>query len=593
MPRPARTLAAAAITGVLLAGMAVVPAAAAPIVIGGASVSHRTSIKESLRVDRVPTPRMNWAECDEGAECATVDLPLDYDDPKGPTTQVAVVRVKARDQKRKIGSLFINPGGPGVPAIATVLASPYFLSDVLLDRFDIVGMDPRGVGASNPIRCFRTVEEQTRAYEGLNVAFPYTKAEEKKYVASSVAVGKACSTTGKPISGAMSTAQVARDMDVLRRAVGDKKLTYLGWSYGSILGQHYANMFPDRVRAVAIDGVLDATAWVGGGNYGDVDQESRMRSAQGAYKALSEILKRCRTVGADLCPLAPGDPAAKFELAMQRLKAGSVVIEVPYLGPRTFTYTSFISTVLRLLYYPWNDGDIVWLTAEVLRLTDPTASAADREQARAALGRWLAQARFDDIPYDNMMEAFLGVNCVDANHPTAVASWPARAARADKRDPYFGRLWTWASAPCARGSWTVRDEDRFTGPFNRRTANPVLVVGNYWDPSTNYNGAVSASKLLPNSRLLSSDSWGHTAYGTSACVTDAMDAYLLRVTLPRKGTVCKGDIQPFQEVPEFAATTRAEMPSSDMAAQGAPRRGAPKQLPPVVAPLPVGTPAGR
>ncbi|MFG2063437.1 alpha/beta hydrolase [Micromonospora sp. NPDC048871] len=590
---PVRTLAAAATAGVLLAGMAVAPAAAAPTAIGGATVSHRTSITESLRVDRVPTPKMNWAECDEGAECATVDLPLDYDDPKGPTVEVAVVRVKARDQQRKIGSLFINPGGPGVPASDTVLASPYFLSDVLLERFDIIGMDPRGVGASNPIRCFRSVAEQTRAYEGLNVAFPYTRAEEKAYVASSAAVGKACSTTGRPISGAMSTAQVARDMDVLRRALGDQKLTYLGYSYGSILGQYYANMFPDRVRAVAIDGVLDATAWVGGGKYGDLDQESRMRSAQGAYKALSEIMKRCESVGAEVCPLAPGDPMAKFELAMQRLKAGPVVIEVPYLGPRTFTYTSFIGSVLRLMYYPWNDGDIVWLTAEVLRLTDPTASEADREQARAALAQRLAKANIDDIPYDNMLEAFLGVDCADANHPKALASWPARAARADKRDPYFGRLWTWASAPCARGSWTVRDEDRFTGPFNRRTANPVLVVGNYWDPSTNYNGAVSTSKLLPNSRLLSSDSWGHTAYGTSACVTDAMDAYLLQVTLPRKGTVCKGDIQPFQEVPEFAATTRAQVSGSDMAARSAPLRGAPKQLPPVVAPLPVATLSGH
>ncbi|MEV6693238.1 alpha/beta hydrolase [Micromonospora sp. NPDC051196] len=580
-------------TGVLLAGMAVAPAAAAPTSIGGATVSHRTSIQERLRVDRVPTPNLDWQECHEYAECATVDLPLDYDDPKGPTTKVAVLRVKARDQKRKIGSLFINPGGPGLPGTDIALVMPYVLSDELLERFDIVGVDPRGVGASNPIRCFRSVEEQARAYEGLNVDFPYTKAEEKAYLASSIAVGRACSTTGRPISGAMSTAEVARDMDVLRRAVGDKKLTYLGYSYGSILGQYYANMFPDRVRAVAIDGVLDATAWVGGGKYGDVDQESRMRSAQGADKALREILKRCKTVGAEVCPLAPGDPEAKFELALQRLKAGPVVIDLPYLGPRPFTYTSFVGYVLRLLYYPWNDGDIVWLAAEVLRLTDPTAPKADREQARAALAQRLARADIDDTPYNNLEEAFLGVNCADANHPKDVAPWPARAARAEKRDGYFGRLWTWRSAACARDSWTVRDEDRFTGPFNRRTANPVLVVGNYWDPATNYNGAVSTSKLLPNSRLLSSDSWGHTAYGSSACATKAIDAYLLRVTLPRKGTVCKGDIQPFEEVPEFAATTRAEVPSSDTAGQSAPRRGAPKQLPPVVAPLPAGTPAGR
>ncbi|GGM59829.1 hypothetical protein GCM10011608_51150 [Micromonospora sonchi] len=180
----------------------------------------------------------------------------------------------------------------------------------------------------------------------------------------------------------------------------------------------------------------------------------------------------------------------------------------------------------------------------------------------------------------------LGVDCTDANHPKDAASWAARATKADQRDPHFGRLWTWLSAPCARDSWTVRDENRFTGPFNRRTVSPVLVVGNYWDPATNYNGAVATSKLLPNRRLLSSDSWGHTAYGTSACVTGAVDAYLIRLTLPKKGKLCKGDVQPFKDLPESGAVQRAETSKSDLAAEGTPRRGEPKQLPPVVAPLP-------
>ncbi len=264
MPRPIRTLAAAGLAGALLAGTAVAPAAAAPTSIGGAIVAHRTSIAERLRVDRVPTPELDWYRCYGYAECATVDLPLDYDKPHGATTEIAVLRVKARDQKHRIGSLFVNPGGPGGSGTDIALAAPYFLGDELLDRFDVVGIDPRGVAASEQVKCFKSVKDQTRAYEGLNVAFPYTRDEEKAFVASAIAVGTACSTTGRPLSGAMSTAEVARDMDVLRRAVGDKKLTYLGFSYGSVLGQYYANMFPDRVRAVVIDGVLDATAWFGG-----------------------------------------------------------------------------------------------------------------------------------------------------------------------------------------------------------------------------------------------------------------------------------------------------------------------------------------
>ncbi|MER7418035.1 alpha/beta hydrolase [Micromonospora peucetia] len=136
----------------------------------------------------------------------------------------------------------------------------------------------------------------------------------------------------------------------------------------------------------------------------------------------------------------------------------------------------------------------------------------------------------------------------------------------------------------------MRDEDAYTGPFNRRTSAPVLVVGNYWDPATNYRGAVSSARLLPNSRLLSSDSWGHTAYGTSACATGAIDAYLLRGALPANGKVCVGDLQPFAELPKGAASRRAETSKGALATQGAPGRGEPKRLPPVVAPLPaVGT----
>ncbi|MEV6811515.1 alpha/beta hydrolase [Micromonospora sp. NPDC051296] len=591
MPRPLRALAAAGLAGVLLAGVAVAPATAAPTTVGSKAptFSHRTSKLEQQRVDRVPTPKLDWYQCYSHAECATVKLPLDYDKPKGATTEIAVLRVKARDQKRKIGSLFLNPGGPGGSGTDFALFAPWFLGDEVLDRFDVIGVDPRGVNASEQVKCFKSVKDQTRAYEGLNVAFPYTKKEEKAYVAASKAVGKACSTTGKPLSGAMSTAQVARDMDVLRRAVGDKKLNYLGFSYGSVLGQYYANMFPDRVRALVIDGVLDPTAWFGKGKEGNLLQEDRMRSAQGATKALREILKRCKAVGVPACPLASGDPAAQFELLTKRLKAKPLVVDDPELGSFTLTYADYISFVLSIMYSPYG-YELTYLAADLLVMTDPSAAKAVRERARAKVLQATAQARKQarayDFPYDNSLETFLGVDCTDANHPKNAASWPARAAKADQRDKYFGRLWAWISAPCARDTWTVRDEDRYTGPFNRRTANPVLVVGNYWDPATNYKGAVASAKLLPNSRLLSSDSWGHTAYGTSACVTGAIDAYLLRLTLPKKGKVCVGDVQPFEDLLEPEAAVRADSSKSDLAAQGAPRRGAPKQLPPVVAPLP-------
>ncbi|WP_200210194.1 alpha/beta hydrolase [Micromonospora coerulea] len=588
MPGAMRSLTATGIAGIVLAGSAVAPAAAAPRLTPQPSTSDRTSPVEARRVDRVPAPKLDWYACYDYAECATARLPLDYDNPKGATTEVAVLRVKARDQQHKIGSLFLNPGGPGGSGTSIALAAPYFLGDDLLDRFDIVGVDPRGVAASENIKCFPSVKDQTKAYAGLNVAFPWTKAEEKAYVASSKAVGRACSTSGKPLTGAASTAEVARDMDVLRRAVGDQKLSYLGFSYGTALGHYYANMFPDRVRALVVDGVLNPNAWVGQGKARNQLQESRLRSADGAYRALHEILVRCAKAGEEACPLAAGDPVAAYELVAKRLRKKPLVVDDPELGQFTVSYADFVGATLGALYDPYGWRDVVGLTSELLVLTDPASvSAARRAEARTAVVARAAKARQQrgyDFPYDNGLETFLTVDCTDAYHPKSADAWSVLSAKEDKRAPYFGRAWAWGAAPCARNTWTVRDEDAYTGPFNKRTSAPVLVVGNYWDPATNYHGAVSSAALLPNSRLLSSDSWGHTAYGTSACVTGAVDAYLLTVALPATGTVCTGDAQPFVEVP---AAERAEASKSALARAGEPGRGEPKRLPPVVAPLPV------
>lgn len=296
----------------------------------------------------MPTPKLAWTPCYEYAECATVRLPLDYDEPHGATTEVAVLRVKARDQQRRIGSLFVNPGGPGGSGTEMALAAPYFLGDELLDRFDVVGFDPRGVAASTQVRCFRSPQEQAGALAGMNVSFPWTAAEEQAYVASVRAFGRACSTTGRPLTGALSTAEVARDMDVLRRAVGDRKLTYLGFSYGSALGQYYANLFPDRFRALAVDGVLGAQEWVGRPGSGATTQEDRLRSAEGAHRALREILARCAQAGPQRCALATGDPVASFELVAQRLRAKPLVVETPD-GPFTFGYADFVASTLNAL----------------------------------------------------------------------------------------------------------------------------------------------------------------------------------------------------------------------------------------------------
>jgi pimeloyl-ACP methyl ester carboxylesterase len=586
-------LLAGGICGTVLVGLAVIPAAAPA---SAAARADRTSAVEARRVDRVPTPRLGWFPCYDYAECATVRLPLDYDQPKGATTEIAVLRVKARNQANRIGSLFLNPGGPGGSGTSIALAAPFFLSPELVDRFDLVGVDPRGVASSDNLRCFKSTQEQTEKLAGMSALFPVGRNQERAYVSSARAFGKGCSTTGKPLSGAMSTAEVARDMDVLRRAVGDRKLSYLGFSYGTALGQYYANMFPDRVRAITVDGVINPVSWVGNRRTQNTIQDDRLRSADGAYKALSEIFQRCDAAGAGLCPLA-GSAAEDFDTVAQRLKAEPLVFEDEILGQVTFGYADFIGNALGSLYDPAGFEFIVADTVELLDLIDPSASAARKASARKAFVGRLAKARAKapsrDFPYDNFLETYAGVACTDGLHPKDAGLWPNLTARSDRRAPYFGRAWGWGTVMCARNTWTVRDEDAYRGPFNRRTSAPVLVVGNFWDPATNYDDAVSSARLLPNSRLLSSDSWGHTAYGTSACVTRAVDEYLLRGTLPDRGTVCVGDLQPFAGSPAAqrrAVGARTERPATEIAEvakEDLPAAGEPKQLPPVVPPAPI------
>lgn len=580
----------------LLSGVATAAAAsAAP----AAARTDRTSAAEARRVDRVPAPDPQWFDCTSvfgaTADCGTVALPLDYDKPRGATTEVALLRVRATDPARKIGTLFVNPGGPGGSGVLMAAAAEEFLTEDVRARFDVVGIDPRGTNFSTNVACFRNAGEQAAAYGGLSVPFPTSHAEEDAYVTSSEALGRACATTGTPLSASMSTAEVARDMDVVRRVVGDQRLTYLGFSYGSYLGAVYANMFPDRVRAVTVDGVLDPVAWAGTRATANVPQTQRLRSGEAAWASLQEILDRCEEAGPERCELAAlGEPHALFDEIVADIKAEPVPVVDPETGEDygTITYATLVSFLLSDMYAP--DG-WAWVAADlayVRTLQHPEEVAEDaRDAASAGLAARVQRAKEQQeqaaattakqrealgfaFPYDNSLEAFTGVLCTDGLNPARADRWRAAGAQADADAPGFGPLWTWASAPCASRTWTAQDEDAFRGPFTARTAAPVLVVGNYWDPATSYEGAVALADRMPRARLLSSDSWGHTAYGTSACVTGAVDRYLLTGKVPAEGTVCTGDLQPFP-----AGDDSSRRPSS-----------ATTSLPPVVPPLPGAAP---
>ncbi len=503
-------------------------------------------------------PQINWSPCHPergpGFECGTLSVPLVYsgndsggnqsDGPEdgGARISIAVVRLPASDRQHRIGSMFINPGGPGGSGVDFALFARFLFSADVLARFDVVGFDPRGIFRSTQLRCFNSPAEWAPYFTPF--AFPSNDEEERIWIKADRFLDAACAARGGAIRDHMSTANVARDLDRLRAAVGDKQLTYVGYSYGSYLGVTYANLFPNRVRALIVDGVLDPIAWATGvGRDGQtIPFSTRLRSDQGAQATLQEFFRLCdRGVG---CAFAPHSANRYAELA-ERLKEAPLMLIDPATGQVfEFNYSLLIANTLGAMYnsssWPSFAGFLAFLEAQAG--ADELGASLAEFQRTLGLGAKLA-----DPDYRNQIEGFPGVACSDSDNPNSYSAWSRQGALADKRFGYFGRIWTWASSICAE--WPGTDNGRYTGPFTRSTANPVLVIGNNFDPATRYQGAVTVSGLLPGSRLLTVHGWGHTSIFLSACADAAVTAYLLNLTLPAQGTVCEQDAVPFAPAP--------------------------------------------
>lgn len=515
-----------------------------PTAATSAAAVPTTSAIERARVDAVPTPTLHWTACDLG-ECAIGRVPLDYDDPNGPSVEIALTRIPARDPSRRLGSLFLNPGGPGASGTEFPQRAREWLGAEVQDRFDLIGMDPRGLGRSTNTQCFPSVRMLDRVTSTLiGLTFPVKPVEEVRFMGAAAALSLSCSGFGRQVASAISTAQVARDLDVLRRAVGDRQLSYLGFSYGTYLGQVYANLFPDRVRALALDGVIDPREWVGAPANAEVPMTVRMDSATATSDALDEVLRRC-----EAAPTVCGVPNARatFDRVAAALRKAPFTVDDPE-GAYQVTYQQFITATVFSLYSKEGAENIPLLAATLdqVRASSGSGSAAERTSHGARFQRLAKQALEQASRYSNVVELVPVVMCSDSLNPRHVWRWKDLAEREDARNPYVGRFWLWNSVYCARDVWGAQDEDAYQGPFNKWTANPVLVVGSLHDPATSYRAASAVSRLLPNSRLLTSNNWGHTGYGISACTTAAVDRYLIERRLPPPATICSDAAQPYQ-----------------------------------------------
>lgn len=489
--------------------------------------------------------RVLWTACNGSFECATVRVPLDYDEPHGPTIAIALVRLPATDPERRIGSLFLNPGGPGDSGVDFAMQfGPFLYTDEVRARFDLVGFDPRGQARSEPLRCFRSAAESVAAAHA--TPFPVGVSEELAWIATDRLLDAACDERGGRIGNHMSTANVARDLDRLREAVGDETLTYNGYSYGTYIGATYANLFPERVRALILDGALEPTAWATGtGSEGQLlPVGTRTRAAVGSLETLHEFFRLC-DAGAERCAFS-GNAAVRFTAVAERLQLEPVQVPLPDGSVVEVGYAFLVGVTREALA----DSIGAWPTlAEQLAGIEALSGLGPG----GAVSRVLAPSRGSsprspgrDRDYLNVVEGRPGVTCVDTANPRSYAAWPLAAAE----DGIFGPYWTWFSSRCAE--WPFADEDRFTGPFDARTANPVLVVGNLFDPATRYEAAVALARQLPAARLLTVHGWGHSSHGwgptprgISRCADELAARYLVDLSLPPHGTVCEQDVVPF------------------------------------------------
>jgi len=292
---------------------------------------------------------------------------------------------------------------------------------------------------------------------------------------------------------------------------------------------------------VIIDGLLDPIAWTtgAGGTGSTVPFSTRLRSDAGARDTLSEFFRLCDAGGAS-CAFAPNS-AARFAALGTRLKAHPVQVTFPDGSTGEVNYSILIGMTLGAMY----DSSSWESFASALADLEAQASAA-------TLGVRFQRFWHPDnvyIPkrgfphYRNFVESFPAVACADSDNPHSYGAWSTAGAAADAAFGYFGRIWTWASSICA--AWPTSDADRYTGPWNHNTANPVLIIGNQFDPATRYQGAVIAAGLLPNSRLLTVHGWGHTSLFISSCADAVQTRYLVDLTLPSVGKVCEQDHVPF------------------------------------------------
>ena len=506
----------------------------------------------SSRATTAAAPRvapLHWTACDDGFQCATARVPLDYQHSDGETVGIAVIRHPATDRAHLAGTLFVNAGGP-VEQIEPFVAEFGLIPAALQARFDLVTFDPRGFGRSSAVRCFPSEAAENAFLAGLP-AFPVGAQQVAAWEKAYAQFDALCAQRNGSLLQHDTSTDVARDMDLLRQAMGIRELNYLGLSYGTGIGAVYANLFPATVGHMALDGNVDPVAWSAGG---DLPDSLREGEDLAQVATMHSFLSLCGAASTSACAFSAGTAAAteaKFNTLLNRLRQQPVSIGTP---PQTFTYADAVDSALPRDVSDWQGAAALLqqLWAASTGNTSPAAADGTRQgpAMHGTAGRGMRRgtaghaASTSDAVYTGLEQTYAEY-CADTADPRGAQAYEAAARLAASRSGGFGTSLAWSEEICAHWPTGV-SQDRYTGPWNHETANPILVLGNTGDPVTPYQSSVSMSRDLAGARLLTVDGFGHTEFfNPSTCATDYEINYLETGALPPIGTVCQQDAIPF------------------------------------------------
>ena len=485
--------------------------AAAVVASCGGGVTSGTTVPASTSSSLAPeNSRISWKPCvtgfENGDECGTMKVPYDYDDPSIGHFTLRIRRHPAEVPAERIGSLLVNPGGPGFGGqFLAEDAGSYFGKDIT-DRFDIIGWDPRGTGESTPaVDCI----DEYDPYVSFDPT-PETPAQKQTVIDKAKEFAAACEKRSGEILPWISTNNTARDMDMIRRSLGEEKISYFGFSYGSELGATWATMFPSTVRAAVLDGASNPNA--------DAIQGG-LEQAAGFEKEFNVFLSKC---AADRkCPFwSNGNPGAAFDQLMKKVDKKPVVVD-PKRAP--VNQSTLFTAVSQAMY-----SSSMWSTLE-------TALANLAKGDGSGILRLNDQyyQRNEDGTYGNELEAFNAISCIDDPGPKSVEE-------SDKWIPEFKKVAPRLGMSFAMGYgcvfWPAKPDYRIA--ITGKDAGPIVVVGTTGDSATPLASSRKMAETLQDGRLIVVTANRHTGYGENDCVTGAVDSYLVTTKVTFREKAC-------------------------------------------------------